>query len=69
MIDDVKTDPQPVMVSFETAGGFRMIYVSLTGRSGKASGRITKTTTVSESPLVNMDYHADGTLLGIEIIA
>lgn len=46
-----------------------MIYVSLTDRRGKVSGKISKTKTVSESPLINFDYHADGTLLGIEIIA
>jgi hypothetical protein len=62
--------PQPVKVSFEqTGGGVRMVYVSLTDRRGKVSGKISKTTTVSESPLVNFDWHADGTLLGIEIIA
>jgi hypothetical protein len=62
-------DPKPVKVSFEqTQGGVRMIYVSLTDRRGKISGRISRTETVSENPLVNLDWHADGTLLGIEII-
>jgi uncharacterized protein YuzE len=56
---------QPVQISVEASDdGLRSIYVTLA--DAPAFG---ETKTLSESPLVNVDYAGDGTVLGIEIIA
>lgn len=54
----------PVNVSVESTDGTRMIYVKLADAPA-----FSETKTVSDSPLVNIDFAGDGTVLGVEIIA
>lgn len=55
----------PVNISVESTDNCRLIYVKLADTPA-----FSKTKTVSDhSPLVNIDYAKDGTVLGVEIIA
>lgn len=44
----------------------RGLYVSMSERH--RDGNAVETVTVNDSPLVNLDYDQDGSLLGIEIL-
>lgn len=55
----------PVNFSIDTSDGVRAIYVTL----ADAPAFLETKTVSSDSPLVNIDYANDGTVLGVEIIA
>lgn len=44
----------------------RGLYVYISGLI--AEGSVADTMTMSDSPLVNFDYNADGSLIGVEIL-